>query len=139
MSNFIDGKYIASGNDILDANFIAKESFRAVCPPKVRSTWTDANGDEHPEYYPHRQLRVSFTTSPMTDEMMDDFIAWFSSKYTAGTRCLSITAWCRDEGAYITQNCDVAYEPIHDRRISAAQGNVWMPMSVTLTGRGGAI
>ena len=74
---FINGKYIASGNDVLDANYIAKESFVARCPLQEQGRWTDANGDTHPEYFPHRILTVEFMTSPMTDSMLDTFRSWF--------------------------------------------------------------
>ena len=139
MGNFINTKYIASGNDILDANFIAKESFSAACPLRERARWTDANGGEHPEYYPYRIMTVTFTTSAMTEAMLDTFRAWFSSRYYSGTHCLSITAYCADEGKYITQDCDVSFAPVHDRRLNATDGNAYQPISVTLTGRGGTV
>lgn len=137
---FVDEKYIASGSDILDANFIAKESFVATCPLNERERWRDANGGEHPVYYPYRILTVEFSTSQMTDSLLDDFREWFTDKFTSGTRCLSITAWCADEGAYITQDCDlVEFAPVHDRRLNEDDGNVYQSFKVKLQGRGGTI
>lgn len=137
---FVAGKYLASGNDILDAKYIARESFKAVCPLQESSRWKDANGGIHPEYYPNRILTVEFSTSAMTDTMLDTFRKWFTDRYTTGTKMLSVTAWCADEGNYITQNCDmVEFAPIHDRRINATDGNVYKTFKIKLQGRGGTI
>lgn len=137
---FVDEKYLASGASVFDATYIAKESFVATCPLNERERWVDANGGEHPVYYPYRILTVEFATAQMTDSMLDSFRTWFTSRFTAGTKCLSITAWCADEGAYITQNCDlVEFAPIHDRRIDKTSGNVYQSFKVKLQGRGGTV
>jgi hypothetical protein len=137
---FVDKKYLASGADVLDAKYIAKESFVAKCPPQERERWTDANGGSHPVYYPYRVMTVEFMTSAMDDAMLDTFRAWFTSRYTSGTRMLPITAWCADEGAYITQNCDmIEFEPIHDRRLNATDGNAYQSFTIKLRGRGGTV
>ena len=137
---FTDSKYLASGADILDANYIAKESFSATCPPREIERWTDANGGDHPTYYPLRILNVEFITSPMTDAMLDSFRKWFTDHYVGSTHMLSITAWCADEGKYVTQNCDlVEFAPIHDRRLNSTDGNVYQAFNVKLRGRGGTL
>lgn len=138
--SFIDGKYLASGASILNANYIAKETFTATCPPQEIERWKDANGGFHPVYYPYRILTVEFMTAAMTDSMLDDFRSWFSSKYLSGGKVLPITAWCADEGAYITQDCDlIEFAPVHDRRINAQDGNVYQSFTIKLRGRGGTI
>ena len=137
---FVNGKYIASGNDVLDANYIAKESFIAQCPLQELDRWTDANGGSHPVYYPYRTLTVEFKTSPMTDAMLDTFRAWFTSRFSSGTKKLPITAWCADEGTYITQDCDlIEFAPAHDRRLNSTDGNVYQAFTIKLQGRGGTI
>ena len=137
---FVDKKYIASGNDVLDAKYIAKESFVATCPLKEAGSWMDANGGRHPNYYPYRVLTVNFTTAQMDDTMLDSFRSWFTTRFTAGTKKLSITAWCADEGAYITQDCDlVEFAPVHDSRLNATSGNAYKAFKVKLEGRGGTI
>lgn len=137
---FIDKKYLASGADVLDAKYIAKESFMAKCPPQERERWKDANGGVHPVYYPYRILTIEFMTSPMDDSMLDTFRSWFTTHFTSGTKKLSVTAWCADEGAYITQDCDlVEFAPIHDRRLNATDGNVYQSFTIKLQGRGGTV
>lgn len=137
---FTDKKYLASGADVLDANYIAKESFLATCPLREIERWTDANGGTHPSYYPYRILTVEFITSPMTDTMLDTFRKWFTDRFVANTHTLSITAWCADEGKYITQNCDLTeFEPMHDRRLNSTDGNVYQQFNVKLQGRGGTV
>ena len=137
---FVDKKYIASGNDVLSANYIAKESFVATCPLKEVGSWVDANGTRHPEYYPYRVLTVSFTTPQLSDTMLDTLRSWFTSRFASGTKKISITAWCADEGAYITQNCDlVEFAPVHDSRLNSTDGNAYKAIKVKLQGRGGAI
>lgn len=137
---FTDKKYISSGVDVLDAKYIAKESFTATCPLQEIERWKDANGGVHVSYYPYRILEVKFTTSPMSDSMLDTFRKWFADRFTTGTHMLSITAWCADEGKYITQNCDLAeFAPIHDRRLNSTDGNIYQQFNVSLKGRGGTI
>ena len=137
---FVDKKYIASGNDVLDASYIAKESFVATCPLKEAGSWVDANGTRHPVYYPHRVLTVNFSTSPLDDTTLDTFRSWFTTRFSSGTKKLSITAWCADEGAYITQDCDlVEFSPVHDRRLNSTDGNAYKSFKVKLQGRGGTI
>lgn len=137
---FIDSKYLASGADILDATYIARESFVATCPLQELERWKDANGGEHPVYYPYRIMTVEFTTSPMTDSMLDTFRKWFTDRFASGTHKLSITAWCADEGKYITQDCDlVEFAPVHDSRINSTDGNVYQAVEVKLQGRGGTV
>ena len=137
---FTDKKYIASGADVLDANYIAKETFVATCPLQERDRWKDANGGEHPVYYPYRILEVEFETCQMTDTMLDTFRKWFKDRFSAGTHKLSITAWCADEGAYITQDCDlVEFAPVLDSRLNSTAGNAYQSFAVKLQGRGGTI
>ena len=137
---FVDGKYLASGNDVLDANYISKESFIARCPLHELERWVDANGCSHPEYYPYRIMTVEFTTCAMTDSMLDSFRSWFTSRFSSGTKKLSITAWCADEGAYITQDCDlIEFAPVHDRRLNSTDGNVYQEFKIKLQGRGGIV
>lgn len=137
---FIDKKYLASGADVLDAKYIAKESFVAKCPMREIERWTDANGGSHPVYYPYRILNVEFMTAAMDDAMLDSFRSWFTTRFSVGTKKLSITAWCADEGAYITQDCDlIEFAPIHDRRLNATDGNAYQSFTVKLQGRGGTV
>lgn len=134
---FTANNYIASGNDILSARFIGKNSYKASCPPQVSDTWTDANGGQHSEFYPYRILNVTFTTPQLTDEMLGQLITWFKSHYISN-RCLNITAWCPDEQKYVTQICDVTFDIIQDT-YTQSKGNIWQQVIVTLTGRGGTV
>ena len=137
---FVDKKYIASGDSVLDANYIAKESFVATCPLKEVGSWTDANGGRHPEYYPYRILNMEFSTPQLTDSMLDSLRSWFTARFASGTKKISITAWCADEGAYITQDCDlIEFAPMHDRRLNSTDGNAYSSFKITLLGRGGVI
>lgn len=137
---FVDKKYIASGNDVLSANYIAKESFSAVCPLREAGSWMDANGTRHPDYMPTRVLTVTFSTPQLDDAQLDTLRSWFTTRFSSGTRKVSITAWCADEGSYITQDCDlVEFSPVHDRRLNSTDGNAYKSFKIKLQGRGGTI
>lgn len=129
-------KYLASGNSTLSASFIAKESFGAEYE-WIRSTeWVDGNGIRHPVFYPKRRLKVEFKTVPMDETSMTAFCLWFKERYT-DHNALPITAWVESEQAYVTQTCDVSgLKPILDRKKSKNGVNIWLPMTIELSGRG---
>lgn len=135
-SDFVSGKYLASGNDVFDASWIAPDNFKAVCPPREKSRWTDGNGDDHVDYYVHRILEVEFLTPDMPEDMYAAMITWFKNHYYSG-RSIYITAWCEDEQRYITQLCDLKFTPVLIRH--GAGSNIWKATRVQLLGRGGVV
>lgn len=114
--------------------YIAKDSYKADHNLLVAKSFRNANGSTFENYYPNKQLLVTFQTSALTKSMFDTFKGYFTDNMITGTNDVLVSAWVPQEGLYVSQRCKVTgLSPVLDRESTRHDG-IYNPMTITLTG-----
>lgn len=129
--------YIKIGNTKLPNRYIAKESYQANLDFQVAGTYQNALGETHEDYFPYKKLVVRFTTSNMTQNMLETFLEYF--EFIDGTEDIMATCWVPKINDYVTQRVKVeGLSPVLNT-LSTRHTAIYNGFAIAFTGRGGEV